>query len=341
MNDLRKNADAPPAPERRPPDGRDRDSRNGAVSYLEIDEQSEGQRLDNLLIRVLKGVPRSHLYQLVRSGQVRVNGGRAQVLQRLKLGDRVRIPPVRAASTPVAATAPAEEFPIVHEDEQLLVIDKPAGVAVHGGSGVSSGVIERLRSARPTQKFLELVHRIDRDTSGLLMLAKKRTCLVRLQDQFRDRALKKTYLAIVLGHWPRRTRTLKQSLEPYRTREGERRVAVSEGGQVATTHVLGLSNFALPTGQEASLVECRIETGRMHQIRVHLAFAGYPVIGDQKYGDFELNKSLYKLSHKRMYLHAYSLEVRHPDDQTLLRLDAVKPAEFDRLEQSGNTAALA
>lgn len=301
------------------------------MSYLDIDEQSDGQRLDNVLIRELKGVPRSHLYQLVRSGQVRVNGGRAQVLQRLRIGDRVRIPPVRLPSASAAPAAPPEEFPVVYEDEQLLVIDKPAGVAVHGGSGVASGVIERLRAARPDQRFLELIHRIDRDTSGLLMLAKKRTCLVQIQTQFRERELEKTYLAIILGHWPRRTRTLRHALTAFRTHEGERRVGVADGGQTATTHVLGIQTFRLPTGEEASLVECRIETGRMHQIRVHLAHAGHPLVGDQKYGNFELNKQLYKLSFKRMYLHAFRLEISHPDSSQKLTLSAPVPAEFDRL----------
>lgn len=298
-----------------------------SVRHVEIDENTAGQRLDNLLARLLKGVPRNHIYQLVRSGQVRVNGARAEALHKLMIGDRVRIPPVRMTE-PARRQAPAAEFPVVYEDDQLLVIDKPAGVAVHGGSGVSSGVIEQLRAARPQQKFLELVHRIDRDTSGLLMLAKKRTALVHLQEALRERNVEKTYLAIVLGRVPRRTKTLRHSLEARITREGERRVAVADGGQAAITHLLGLEHRTLPNGDIASLVSCRIETGRMHQIRVHLAFAGFPIIGDQKYGNFELNKVLYKQSYKRMYLHAFEIEIPYPDRTSSLRLRAPMPEEF-------------
>ncbi len=239
MNDLRKNADTPPARRGDPFGGSTGDAAQ-QVRHVLIDADSAGQRLDNLLIRLLKGVPRSHIYQLVRSGQVRVNGARVEVLHRLVTGDRVRIPPVRV-SREVPRFAPPTEFPIVFEDDELLVINKPEGVAVHGGSGVSSGVIEQLRAARPEQRFIELVHRIDRDTSGLLMIAKKRACLVRLQQQLRERSTEKTYLAIVRGRWPLRTKTLRDTLETYMSGEGERRVSVNEDGRSAITHVLGIA----------------------------------------------------------------------------------------------------
>lgn len=310
------------------------------MRHVEIDENTAGQRLDNLLARLLKGVPRNHIYQLVRSGQVRVNGARAEPLRKLMIGDRVRIPPVRMSeSTP--RQAPAAEFPVIYEDDHLLVIDKPAGVAVHGGSGVSSGVIEQLRAARPQQKFLELVHRIDRDTSGLLMLAKKRATLVHLQEALRERDVEKTYLAIVIGRVPRRTKTLRHTLEARITREGERRVAVADGGQAAITHLLGLEHLTLPNGETASLVSCRIETGRMHQIRVHLAHAGFPIIGDQKYGNFEINKLLYKLSYKRMYLHAFEVEIPYPQKANSLKLQAPMPKEFRLSITAGREAAAA
>lgn len=338
MNDLRQKADPPPAPNAEPLDGLALDSLHNLVRHVDIDEDSAGQRLDNLLIRILKGVPRSHVYQLVRTGQVRINGKRAEVLQRLNIDDRVRIPPVRVAQVS-PRRAPPSEFPIVFEDAELLVINKPAGVAVHGGSGVSSGVIEQLRSARPDQRFLELVHRIDRDTSGLLMIAKKRACLVRLQAQLRERSAEKTYLAVVKGRWPKRTKTLRSTLETYVSGDGERRVAVAEGGQTATTHVLGLESFELPLAGVCSLVSCRIETGRMHQIRVHLAHAGFPIIGDQKYGEFDVNKALHKLSFKRMYLHAFSLEIEHETEP--LRLQAPMPDDFARLIASTAAASAA
>ncbi len=346
MNDLRKKADIPPARRSAPFDGfRQRASTRAAAPVVDanpsdapalkvqqvlIDADSAGQRLDNLLIRLLKGVPRSHIYQLVRSGQVRINGARVEVLQRLATGDKVRIPPVRVAQV-VARYVPSQEFPVVFEDAELLVINKPEGVAVHGGSGVSSGVIEQLRAARPEQRFLELVHRIDRDTSGLLMIAKKRSALVRLQEQLRERSTEKAYLAIVKGRWPLRTKTLRGQLETSVSANGERRVSVSDDGRSATTHVLGVQSFTAPLAGVCTLVNCRIETGRMHQIRVHLAHAGFPILGDQKYGEFELNKALHKLSYKRMYLHAFSLTVGHPEDSIALLLEAPMPDEFSRL----------
>ncbi|HMN82181.1 MAG TPA: RluA family pseudouridine synthase [Burkholderiaceae bacterium] len=281
-----------------------------SVSFYDVDEEASGQRLDNLLARLLKGVPKSHVYRLIRSGQVRINGARCAADDRLAAGDRVRVPPVRQQAARPARVPPVE-FPILYEDDHLLVIDKPAGVAVHGGSGVSSGVIEQLRAARPQARTLELVHRLDRETSGVLMIAKKRSALVDLQRRFRERQVDKRYRAIVVGRWPLRTRTLDDPLQRYLTGEGERRVAVQADGAPALTRVTGLAHVDVPQAGLCTLVECRIETGRTHQIRVHLAHAGFPIVGDEKYGDFELNKSLAKQYNKRMFLHAFYLKLMH------------------------------
>ena len=234
-----------------------------------IDEASEGQRLDNFLVKLLKGVPKTHVYRVIRSGEVRVNKGRAGADTRLAMGDEVRIPPVRVADRSEVPAAPAREFPVVYEDDFLLAIDKPAGVAVHGGSGVSSGVIEQLRQARPTAKFLELVHRLDKETSGLLLIAKKRSALVALQDQLRQRETGKTYAALVIGAWPARRKVIDVALHKTLTAGGERRVhAVDEDhedGRRSITLVKIAQQFAAFT-----LLDVTIKTGRTHQIRVHL-----------------------------------------------------------------------
>lgn len=308
-----------------------------AVRTVQVDEDSAGQRLDNFLARECKGVPRSHLHRLIRDGQVRINGGRAAPSARLLAGDTVRIPPVRVARRETARIPEhvraklAGRLPVLFEDDALLVIDKPAGVAVHGGSGIDAGVVEMLRAARPQDRFLELVHRIDRDTSGILVLARRRAALVGLHAQLRERVAGKEYLAIVLGELPLRSRTVTASLRRYLTAEGERRVAVDPvAGQEAITQVRGLSRARLGPG-EFTRVACRIETGRTHQIRVHLAHLGYPVAGDPKYGDFECNRALARAGHGRMYLHAARLTIRHPSTGALLRLSAPVPPAFDAL----------
>src|SRR5229473_153010 len=231
---------------------------------VEIGEESAAQRIDNFLLRRLKGVPKSHVYRVLRSGQVRVNSGRVGPDYRLQAGDRVRLPPVRV-STSVKTARPAE-FPIVHEDTSLLVVDKPSGIAVHGGSGVSFGVIESLRVERPQAKFLELVHRLDRDTSGLLMVAKKRTALVELHRMLREGEVEKLYTAIVKGAPAEDALELSEPLHKYVTAAGERRVSVGEGGREARTRVR-----VRKRGAEFSLLKVRLLTGRTHQIRVHLA----------------------------------------------------------------------
>ena len=302
------------------------------VKFLTVGDESAGQRLDNFLIRILKGVPKTHVYRIIRSGEVRVNKGRAAADTRVEIGDVVRLPPVRIsekAAEKLEKPAPAREFPLVFEDEHLLAIDKPAGVAVHGGSGVSFGVIEQLRQARPAAKFLELVHRLDRETSGILLVAKKRSALTRLQDQFRERETGKTYLALVEGAWPGNKKVIDLPLHKYLLADGERRVKV-----VAKDDPDGMRSVTLVKVQENlpgfSLLEVTIKTGRTHQIRVHLASQGHPIAGDDKYGDFERNKALQKQGLKRMFLHAWRLQFDHPASGERIALQASLPPELQK-----------
>ena len=291
------------------------------VAWLEVGEEAASQRIDNFLLRHLKGVPKSHVYRVLRSGEVRVNSGRVKPEYRLKAGDRIRLPPVRVAQKRAPAARPLG-LPVVFEDPALIVIDKPSGVAVHGGSGVSYGVIESLRAERPEAKFLELVHRLDRDTSGLLMIAKKRSALVELHRMLREGEVDKRYLAVVKGAWSGEEE-ISASLHKYVTSQGERRVAVREDGQAALTRVK-----ALKAKESASLLELRLMTGRTHQIRVHLAHAGHPVLGDDKYGDFDLNKTLAREGVKRLFLHASRLSLRHPVSGAALAFKSEIPSEM-------------
>lgn len=282
------------------------------VQWLTIGPEEAGQRIDNFLIKLCKGVPKSHVYQVLRSGQVRVNKGRVNQTYRLAEGDTVRVPPVRTAERASTEHVPAVEFDILFEDDHLLLIDKPAGVAVHGGSGISHGVIEQLRAARPNAKFLELVHRLDRETSGILVLAKKRSALTALHEQIRAGQMDKRYLALVHGDWQHRRQHVKLPLFKYTTPEGERRVRVQSDGQPSHTIFNLLRKYAGFT-----LVEAELKTGRTHQIRVHLASSGFPIAGDDKYGDFSLNRELQKSGGsrkalKRMFLHAWRLRLEHP-----------------------------
>lgn len=308
------------------------------VRLQTVDEGSAGQRLDNYLLRELKGVPKTHVYRLIRAGEVRVNKGRAQADTRLSLGDVVRIPPVRVAekaAIPLAEQAPPREFPLLFEDEQLLVIDKPAGVAVHGGSGVSFGVIEQLRRARPQARFLELVHRLDKETSGVLVLAKKRSALTHLQDQFRGRETGKTYAALVWGDWPEKLKVIDQALLKTLDAKGERHVRVVEGGQEGAKRSITLVKVMCRLGW-ATLLDVTIKTGRTHQIRVHLAEAGHPIVGDPKYGDFAKNKALARGPRRfeRMFLHARRLQFTHPQTAAQLVCEAPLPDECRRLIES-------
>lgn len=306
-----------------------------SVTFLEVGEESAGQRIDNFLMKRLKGVPKSHIYRILRSGEVRVNKGRAAADRRLEPGDRVRVPPVRIAEKTAETAAPAREFAVVYEDEALLVIDKPAGVAVHGGSGVDFGVIEQIRKARPTAKFLELAHRLDRETSGLLIVGKKRAALMRLHDMFREGSIDKRYLALVKGRWRDRLRNVRLPLHKYLTAEGERRVRVDPEGKEAHSIMRLQGRWPTPRG-EFSLLEVELRTGRTHQIRVHLAHLGFPILGDEKYGDFALNKDLQKAGLKRMFLHAAAMRLPHPLSGETLDLAAPLPAELERfLEKLG------
>jgi 23S rRNA pseudouridine955/2504/2580 synthase len=300
------------------------------AQFVTISDEEAGQRIDNYLLRVCKGVPKSHIYRILRSGEVRVNKGRIDQLYRLEAGDVVRIPPVRVAERASTQVAPGAEFKIVFEDTHLLVIDKPAGVAVHGGSGVSYGVIEQLRASRPDAKFLELVHRLDRETSGLLLLAKKRSALTNLHEQMRVGNTDKRYLTMAHGNWTNPRQHIKLPLHKYSTPEGERRVVVQAGGQEAHT-VFNL----VRKWEQFALLEAELKTGRTHQIRVHLASSGFPILGDDKYGDFALNRQLQKADQtrgalRRMFLHAYQITFTHPDSGKQMTLKAPLPAELDR-----------
>ena len=319
----------------------------GGAKSVQVDEESAGQRLDNFLLRQLKGVPKTHVYRIIRSGEVRVNKGRAAADTRVAAGDTVRLPPVRISEA-VAAKAelpvPAREFPVLFEDEHVLAVDKPAGVAVHGGSGVSFGVIEQLRRARPAARMLELVHRLDRETSGILLVAKKRSALLALQDQFRQRETGKTYLALVAGGWPASRKVIDVPLHKYLQADGERRVKVvardDPDGMRSITLVKVARQLKLPLprpgegrgeGGVFSLLEVTIKTGRTHQIRVHLASQGHPIAGDDKYGNFELNKLLQKLGLKRMFLHAWRLQFDHPATGERVELLAPLPPDLKKL----------
>jgi 23S rRNA pseudouridine955/2504/2580 synthase len=289
------------------------------ATTLEVGEDGAGQRLDNYLLRILKGVPKSHVYRVVRSGEVRVNSGRIKPEYRLKEGDKIRVPPIRVSPAKPAVLRPLQ-LPIVFEDPSLIVIDKPSGIAVHGGSGVSYGVIESMRAERPEAKFLELAHRLDRDTSGLLILCKKRSALVELHRMLREGEVEKIYLAVAKGVPARAEFEISDSLHKYVTSQGERRVAVRDDGKAAVTKVKVLKKDA-----SFSLLELRLMTGRTHQIRVHLAHAGHPVLGDDKYGDFPLNRELAKQGVKRLMLHASSLSFKHPLSGAALAFKAAVP----------------
>lgn len=304
------------------------------VQRLRVDAESAGQRLDNFLLRILKGVPKTHVYRVIRSGEVRVNKGRAQADTRVAEGDEIRLPPVRVAERAAAAPAPAREFPVLLEDEAVLAVDKPAGVAVHGGSGVSFGVIEQLRRARPQARFLELVHRLDKETSGVLLLAKKRSALNALQDQFRARDTAKVYSALVAGEWPASLKVIDLALHKTLDAAGERHVRV-----VSDDHADGRRSISLVRVVRRlpgfTLLDVTIKTGRTHQIRVHLAHAGHPIVGDPKYGDFALNREVARTRRfARMFLHARQLGFDHPVGGHRVQLEAPLPPECASLVEA-------
>jgi 23S rRNA pseudouridine955/2504/2580 synthase len=303
--------------------------RKTSVLWEEIDEDADHQRIDNFLLHRLKGVPKSHIYRILRSGEVRVNSGRVDATYRLKIGDRVRIPPVEVASAKVGplhapkwGATPLIQA-ILYEDEGLLALNKPAGVAVHGGSGISLGVIEQLRTERPKARFLELAHRLDRDTSGVLLIAKKRSMLVALHDMMRTGSMDKRYYALARGQFKEEKKVVKENLHKFLTESGERRVMVREDGKASQTIFRRKRRF-----EEATLLEAQLLTGRTHQIRVHLAHLGCPIAGDDKYGDFAWNKALARQGLKRMFLHAASLRFIHPVQEIQIKLEASLPLEL-------------
>jgi 23S rRNA pseudouridine955/2504/2580 synthase len=298
------------------------------VKWLTIGDESAGQRLDNFLAKTLKGVPRSHIYRLLRGGEVRVNSRRADAAYKLEEGDRLRIPPVRVGEkTSAPGIRPEQvrgiEQAILYRDEVLLALDKPTGLAVHGGSGISLGVIEQLRQVFPHQPFMELVHRLDKETSGILLVALKRSALTRLHHSLREGKVGKRYLALVAGDWKEKQRHVRLPLHKFVNREGERRVLVSDEGKAAHT-IFRL----LRTAGGFSLLDAELRTGRTHQIRVHLAHLGYPILGDEKYGDFALNRSLKSRGLRRMFLHAAHLAFDHPASGAAMELDAPLPSDL-------------
>lgn len=290
-----------------------------------VGSEEAAQRIDNFLLRICKGVPKSHVYRILRSGEVRVNSRRVDATYRLTEGDEVRIPPLRLPEPDEAPrpAVPARQFDVLFEDEALIALNKPSGMAVHGGSGISFGVIETLRAARPQAKFLELAHRLDRETSGVLLIAKKRAALSALHDLFRDGQLDKRYLALVAGRWLNPRQNIRLALTKYLTDEGERRVSVDAQGRAA--HSIVELEARWPT---FSLLGVTIKTGRTHQIRVHLSHFGFPIAGDDKYGDFALNRELKKAGLGRMFLHAARLVLPHPLTGQRLELKAALPADL-------------
>jgi len=331
---------------------------SASVEIENISEDGDNQRIDNFFFKRFKSVPKSHIYQLLRSGQVRVNGKRVSFHYRLRQGDALRIPPIfnglsRSDRQEKKIQSKRVALNIIFEDDMVLVISKPSGLAVHGGSGVSFGVIEQLRAQRSELKFLELVHRLDRETSGVLLLAKKRSALVELHRQIRSDQTEKRYKVMVKGHWPNSRQNVRAPLIKYLTAEGERRVMVAtnkkQSDQQKTYKVMAAHTVfnLIHAWQQFSLLSAELKTGRTHQIRVHLAHLGFPIVGDDKYGDFELNKQLAKNSNNvnasmpclsRMFLHAYSIAIKHPLSGKPMKFIAPLPAELQtfitHLEQS-------
>jgi 23S rRNA pseudouridine955/2504/2580 synthase len=307
----------------------DQQSTAPQVQWVEITEDNSEQRLDNFLITRLKGVPKSRIYRIVRKGEVRVNKGRVDVKYRLVIGDIVRIPPVRIAETsdeglPVSrGLTEILQRNVLFEDDSLLIVNKPSGFAVHGGSGIDSGIIEGFRKINPEQRFLELVHRLDKDTSGCLLIAKKRSALRSLHEQFRDDTVTKTYLALLSGQWARKKLIVDQPLLKNVSKGGERMVVINPAGKASETLFRRLKLY-----QDATLVEASPKTGRTHQIRVHAAYLSHPIIGDDRYGFDEVNKSFKHRGYKRMFLHAETLQFQHPVSGETVKISAPLPQQY-------------
>jgi 23S rRNA pseudouridine955/2504/2580 synthase len=291
------------------------------VRLVTVTPDEAGQRIDNFLARHLKGVPPSHVYRILRRGEVRVNSGRIRAQYKVKAGDKVRIPPVRMTPEP-EKTLPAKrllaiEDHILFENTHLLVIDKPAGVAVHGGSGISHGIIEALRAVRADAPYLELVHRLDRDTSGCLLVAKRRSALRALHEQLREGAMNKRYLALVRGPWQGASRSVAAALRKNQLQGGERMVRVDEAGKEALSRFHPLSNHG-----SATLIDVELKTGRTHQIRVHAAHIGHPLAGDVKYGDADFNRLIKHFGLRRLFLHAHRIEFNDPASDRVVSVTA-------------------
>ena len=303
------------------------EARKDGVTKLTIGDEAAGQRLDNFLFKRLKGVPKSRVYRMLREGEVRVDGKRAKPDQRLELDNEVRIPPVRVAEPDappgLAKIGRSLLDRILYRDEALIALNKPAGMAVHGGSGISRGVIEQLRLELPECRYLELVHRLDRETSGVLLIAEKRRALTGLHAMMRDGGIDKRYLLLVAGRWPNPLQHVKLPLYKRITETGEKHVTVRDDGQRAHTIFRRLESY-----RDFTLLEAELKTGRTHQIRVHTSHLGFPIAGDAKYGDFELNKTLAKQGLKRMFLHAAKLAFPHPVTNEPLTIAAPLPDEL-------------
>jgi 23S rRNA pseudouridine955/2504/2580 synthase len=291
------------------------DSEKQQVRLVDISSANEGQRIDNYLKLQLKGVPKSLIYRILRKGEVRVNKKRIKPDYKLVSGDIVRIPPVRIenrdtspVSTKLNSVSSLEQC-ILHEDNHIIVLNKPSGMAVHGGSGLSFGVIEALRALRPNLTFLELVHRLDRETSGCLLIAKKRSALRHIHQQLREKNMQKKYLALVKGRWNKRNLVVSAPLVRNVLQSGERKVFVSDEGKSAKTRFAVIEQHA-----HSTLVEAAPTTGRTHQIRVHCLHAGHPIAGDDKYGDKSFNESIHNMGIDRLFLHAHSLQFSHPEN---------------------------
>lgn len=302
-----------------------------SVRHVDVGPGEEGQRIDNFLLRVLKGVPRSHVYRLLRRGEVRVNGKRSRPEHRLVAGDTVRLPPVRTAmpegpSRVPAAPREAVRSAIIHEDSRMLALDKPSGLAVHGGSGLAFGVIETLRALYPGES-LELAHRLDRDTSGVLIVARDRASLRAVHALLREGNVDKRYLTLLKGRWTLGRKRITAPLKTNLRQGGERVVKVHEDGKEAASTFEPVRRF----GARATLVEVGLHTGRTHQIRVHAAFAGHPVAGDDKYGDREFDREMKSLGLRRMFLHAHSIAFTWPDTGRPCQIVAPLPAELENV----------
>ena len=303
-----------------------------SVQWLDISTEQAGQRIDNFLLRFLKGVPKSRIYRLLRKGEVRVNKGRIKPEYRLKFGDQVRIPPVRVSeskpASPSGSSVQKLADAVLYEDERLLVLNKPAGMAVHGGSGLSYGVIEALRALRPAAPYLELVHRLDRGTSGCLLIAKRRSELRMLHELLRTGEVDKRYLLLAQGDWSQGPYRVNAALKKNLMRGGERMVRVDEEGKTALTHFRFLDSYGA-----ASLMEAELKTGRTHQIQVHAAHAGHPLAGDDKYGDTDFNRRMRSLGLKRLFLHAHTVAFEDNERDRNIHVSASLSADLRKLIQ--------